>query len=139
MKLFKIELSSYEDTFQVWFSAKESFTEEEFGEAVASALVKVFEELEETVENSPEVRKDYPLFVLLMEERFYAEMERRGFRKLEADVVLKGDSYSVLWETPTGEKRITPRADEGNLEGFLLNAGVRRSEEDPDRLIFGEF
>ncbi len=138
MKLFRIELRSYEDTFQVWFSAEEDLTGEEFGRAVADSLIKVFRELENTVEDSPEVRKDYPLFVLLMEEGFYTEMERRGFRKLTADVVLKGDSYSVLWETPRGEIRLTPRADEGDLERFVVRAGAQRSEDDPDKLIFGE-
>ena len=137
MKLFRIEVRSYEDRFQIWFAGREDATGEEFGEAVASSLLKVFGELEDTLEDSPQVRKDYPLFVLLGEESFYREMEAKGFRRLEADVSLKGDSYSVLWETPEGVRRLTPREEEGELERFLINAGVERLEEDPDRLMFG--
>ncbi|MDQ7081653.1 MAG: hypothetical protein Q9N34_00600 [Aquificota bacterium] len=43
-------------------------------------------------------------------------MEKRGFRKLEADHTVKGDSYSVLWETPGGKTKLTPLKDRGNLE-----------------------
>jgi len=85
------------------------------------------------VEGASAVKKDYPLFLLVSERTFYREMERRGFRKLEAEVTLRGDSYSVLWETPQGDRRLTPREDEGNLESFILSAGIVRSEEDPDK------
>lgn len=137
MKLFRIELRSYEDRFQIWFAGRDDATGDEFGKAVASSLLKVFGKLENTVEDSPKLRKDYPLFVLLDEESFYREMEKRGFRKLEADVTLRGDSYSVLWETPEGIRKLTPREEEGELERFLISAGVEPSEEDPDRLVLG--
>jgi len=119
------------------FAGRDDATGDEFGKAVASSLLKVFGKLENTVEDSPKLRKDYPLFVLLDEESFYREMEKRGFRKLEADVTLRGDSYSVLWETPEGIRKLTPREEEGELERFLISAGVEPSEEDPDRLVLG--
>jgi hypothetical protein len=140
MKYFKLELTSYEDRFQLWFVGEDSLTEEDFGNALSEAMLEVFRKLEDTVDNSPEVRKDYPLFVLALEEEtFLKVMEERGFKKLNPDVVVKGDSYSVLWETHGGEKRLTPLKDRGNLESFILSKGVKLSEEDPNKLIFGEF
>ncbi len=140
MKYFKLELTSYEDRFQLWFIGDDRLTEEDFGKALSEAMLEVFRKLDPTVEDSPEVRKDYPLFVLALEEDIFLKvMERRGFRKLEPDVVVKGDSYSVLWETPEGEKRLTPLRDHGNLEKYILSRGVKLSEEDPNKLIFNEF
>ena len=140
MKYFMLELTSYEDRFQIWFVGKESLTEEDFGNAVSEAMLEVFKKLDATVEDSPDVKKDYPLFVLALEEdTFLGIMESKGFRKLKADVVLKGDSYSVLWETPDGEKRLTPLKEQGNLEKYILSKGVELSDEDPNKLIFGEF
>ncbi len=140
MRYFKLELTSYEDKFQIWFVGDEKLTEEDFGDAVSEAMLEVFRKLDVTVEDSPEVRKDYPLFVLALEEdTFLKVMEGKGFKKLEPDVVVKGDSYSVLWETPEGEKRLTPLKDQGNLEKYILSKGVKLSDEDPNKLIFGEF
>ncbi|GEM_PF-1739515 len=138
MKLFKVELKSYEDRFQIWFAAEEHLTKEDFGQALSSAILKVFNSLEDTVPDSSKIKKDYPLFVFLFEDLFYEEMEKRGFKKLEADVEVSGDSYSVLWETPQGKKRITLRSDAGSLENFLLTAGVEKTEEDPEKIFFGE-
>jgi len=75
----------------------------------------------------------------LEEDTFLKVMESHGFRKLNPDIVVKGDSYSVLWETPEGEKRLTPLKDKGNLERYILSKGVKLSDEDPNKLIFGEF
>jgi len=66
-------------------------------------------------------------------------MRKKGFKPLKADVVIKGDSYSVLWETPKGEKRLTPLKDRGNLEKFILSRGVELSDQEPEKLIFEEF
>ncbi len=142
MKFFKLELTSYEDKFQIWFTGDEKLTEKDFGDAVSEAMLEVFKKLDNTVDDSPEVevRKDYPLFVLVLEEdTFLKVMENRGFKKLNPDVVLRGDSYSVLWETPEGKRKLTPLKDKGNLEKFILSKGVELSDEDPNRLIFGEF
>ena len=140
MKFFKLELTSYEDRFQLWFVGDEKLTEEDFGNALSEAMLEVFRKLDITVDDSPEVRKDYPLFVLALEEEtFLKVMESRGFKKLEPDVVVKGDSYSVLWETPQGNKKLTPLKDRGNLEDYILSKGVELSDEDPSKLIFGEF
>ena len=140
MKYFKLELTSYEDRFQLWFIGDDKLTEEDFGNALSEAMLEVFNKLDATVEDSPEVMKDYPLFVLALEEdTFLKVMEKRGFKKLEPDVVVKGDSYSVLWETPEGEKRLTPLRDQGNLEKYILSRGVKLSDEDPNKLIFNEF
>ncbi len=139
MKFFKLELNSYEDRFELWFIGKESLTEEDFGNALSEAMLEVFKKLQPTVDNSPQIRKDYPLFVLALEEdTFLKIMERYGFKKLRPDVVVKGDSYSVLWETPQGERRITPLRDRGNLEEFIVSRGVELSDEDPNKLIFDE-
>ncbi len=139
MKFFKLELNSYEDRFELWFIGKESLTEEDFGNALSEAMLEVFKKLQPTVDNSPQIRKDYPLFVLALEEdTFLKIMERHGFKKLRPDVVVKGDSYSVLWETPQGERRITPLRDRGNLEEFIVSRGVELSDEDPNKLIFDE-
>jgi len=140
MKFFKLELNSYEDKFQLWFVGDEDLTEKDFGDALSEAMLEVFRKLDITVDDSPEVRKDYPLFVLALDEdTFLRVMGSRGFRRLEPDVVVNGDSYSVLWETPKGEKRLTPLKDRGSLEKFILSKGVKLSEEDPNRIIFGEF
>jgi len=140
MKFFKLQLTSYEDKFELWFTGDDKLTEKDFGDALSEAMLEVFRKLDATVEDSPEVRKDYPLFVLALEEdTFLKVMESRGFRKLEPDVVVRGDSYSVLWETPEGEKRLTPLKDQGNLEKYILSKGVKLSDEDPNKLIFGEF
>ena len=139
MKYFKLELTSYEDRFQLWFIGDDKLTEEDFGDAVSEAILEVFGKLDMTIEDSPEVKKDYPLFVLTLEETFLDVMESRGFRKLEPDIVVKGDSYSILWETPEGKIRLTPLRDQGNLERYILGKGVELSDEDPNRLIFREF
>ncbi|MDQ7038658.1 MAG: hypothetical protein Q9N26_05620 [Aquificota bacterium] len=139
MKYFKLELNSYEDRYQIWFVGEDKLTEKDFGDAVSEAVLEVFKVLEDTVEDSSEVRKDYPLFVLVLEDVFLKVMEKRGFKKLEPDVVVKGDSYSVLWETPDGKKKLTPLKESGNLEKFILSKGVELSEEDPNRIIFDEF
>ncbi|RLJ71398.1 hypothetical protein BCF55_1700 [Hydrogenivirga caldilitoris] len=140
MKFFKLELNSYEDSFELWFTGEDNLTEKDFGDAVAEAMLEVFRKLGTTVEDSQEVKKDYPLFVLALEEdTFLKVMGDRGFRKLNPDVVVRGDSYSVLWETPEGEKKLTPLKDEGNLERYLLSKGIELSDEDPNKLIFGEF
>ncbi len=139
MKYFKLELNSYEDSHQLWFVGDDGLTEKDFGDAVSEAMLEVFKAMEDTVEDSPEVRKDYPLFVLVLEDVFLKVMEKRGFKKLEPDVVLKGDSYSVLWETPDGKRKLTPLKESGNLEKFILSKGVELSEEDPNRIIFDEF
>ena len=139
MKLFKLQLTSYEDKVELWFEGDDKKGEEDFGKALAEAFKRAFEELENTVEGSKHVKKDYPLFVLaLQEDTFIKEMERKGFKKLEPDVVVKGDSYSVLWETPDGKKRLTPLRDRGNLEDYLIGSGIEESEEDPNKLIFEE-
>ena len=140
MKFFKLELTSYEDRYQIWFIGEDKLSEEDFGRAVSEAMLEVFNKLEDTVPDSAEVRKDYPLFVLALdEETFEKVMEEKGFKKLKADVVVKGDSYTVLWETPQGKKKITPLKDRGNLEDFLISMGVEPSDEDPNKLIFSEF
>lgn len=140
MKFFKLELNSYEDRFELWFTGKNDLTEEDFGNAISEAMLEVFRKLDVTVEDSPEVKKDYPLFVLALEEdTFLKVMESHGFKKLNPDVVVKGDSYSVLWETPEGERRLTPLKDKGNLEKYILSKDVKLSDEDPNKLIFGEF
>ena len=139
MKFFKLELTSYEDRYQIWFMGEDKLTEEDFGEAVSEAMLEVFNKLEDTVPDSAEVRKDYPLFVLALDEEIFEKvMEKRGFKKLKADVVVKGDSYTILWETPQGKKKITPLKDRGNLEEFLISMGVEPSDEDPNKLIFSE-
>jgi hypothetical protein len=140
MKFFKLQLTSYEDKLEIWFVGDESLTERDFGDALSEAMLEVFKRLEDTVEDSSEVKKDYPLFVLALEEDVFLKiMERRGFKKLEPDVVVRGDSYSVLWETPEGRRKLTPLRDSGNLEKFILSKGVELSEEDPNRIIFEEF
>ena len=140
MKFFKLELTSYEDRYQIWFIGEDKLSEEDFGRAVSEAMLEVFNKLEDTVPDSAEVKKDYPLFVLALdEETFEKVMEEKGFKKLKADVVVKGDSYTVLWETPQGKKKITPLKDRGNLEDFLISMGVELSDEDPNKLIFSEF
>ncbi len=140
MKFFKLLLTSYEDKLEVWFTGEDSLTEEDFGNAVSEAMIETFKHLEDTVEDSPEVRKDYPLFVLALEDEVFLKvMEEKGFKKLKPDVVVKGDSYSILWETPDGKRKLTPLKDSGNLEKFILSKGVELSEEDPNRIIFGEF
>ncbi|NPA40970.1 MAG: hypothetical protein GXO18_01700 [Aquificae bacterium] len=140
MKYFKLELTSYEDKFQLWFTGEDTLTEEDFGNALSEAMLEVFKKLEDTIDDSPEVRKDYPLFVLALEENtFLRVMESKGFKILKPDVVIKGDSYSILWETPSGEKKLTPLKDKGKLEDFIARKGVELSEEDPNKLIFGEF
>jgi len=140
MKFFKLELSSYEDRFELWFTGEDRLTEEDFGNALSEAMLEVFRKLDVTVEDSPEVKKDYPLFVLALEEdTFLKVMESYGFKKLNPDVVVKGDSYSVLWETHAGERKLTLFRDIGNLERHILSKGVKLSEEDPNKLIFEEF
>ncbi len=140
MKFFKLELVSYEDRMQIWFTGEDNLTEEDFGKALSEALLETFKHMEDTVEGSKEVKKDYPIFVLAMDEEiFVKEMEKRGFKKLEADVVIKGDSYSVLWETPDGKKKITPLKDKGNLEEYIAKSGVEVSDLDPNKIIFSEF
>jgi len=140
MKFFKLELNSYEDRYQLWFVGDEKLTEEDFGNAISEAMLEVFRVLDNTVEDSPQVRKDYPLFVLaLNEDIFLKVMERAGFKLLKPDVVIKGDSYSVLWETPEGKKKLTPLRDRGKLEDFIVSKGVELSDEDPSKLIFEEF
>ena len=139
MKFFKLELNSYEDRFEVWFVGEDKLSQEDFGKALSEAMLEAFKKLDITVEDSPEVRKDYPLFVLALEEdAFIKVMRKHGFRRLEPDVIIKGDSYSVLWETPEGKRRLTPRKDKGDLEDYLADMGVELSEEDPSELIFGE-
>ena len=140
MKYFKLELRSFEDRHHLWFTGDDRLTEKDFGNAVSSAILEVFSRLEDTIEDSEEVKKDYPLLVMcLQEETFLKIMEQKGFKALKPDVVIKGDSYSVLWETPEGEKRLTPLKDQGNLEKFILSKGVKLSEEEPEKIIFGEF
>ncbi len=139
MKFFKLLLTSYEDKLEVWFTGEDSLTEEDFGNAVSEAMIETFKHLEDTVEDSEEVRKDYPLFVLALEEEIFLKvMEKRGFKKLEPDVVIRGDSYSVLWETPEGKRKLTPQRDSGEVERFILSRGVELSDEDPNKIIFGE-
>ena len=140
MKYFKLELSSYEDRYQLWFIGDDELNEEDFGNALSEAMLEVFRKLDNTVEDSPEVRKDYPLFVLALEEdTFVKVMQDKGFKLLKPDVVIKGDSYSVLWETPEGKKKLTPLRDRGKLEDFIVSRGVELSDEDPSKLIFEEF
>ncbi len=140
MKFFKLQLTSYEDKLEIWFVGDDKLTEKDFGDALSEAMLEAFKELEDTAEDSPEVKKDYPLFVLALEEEVFLKvMESRGFRKLEPDVVVKGDSYSILWETPDGKRKLTPLKDSGNLEKFILSKGVELSDEDPNKIIFGEF
>ncbi len=135
-----LELSSYEDKLQLWFIGEDSFSEKEFGEAISEAMIEAFRRMGDTVTDSELVKKDYPLFVLALDEdTFLKVMEKKGFKPLRPDVTVKGDSYSVLWETPEGEKKLTPLRDRGNLENFILEKGVKLSEEDPNKLIFGEF
>jgi len=140
VKFFKLELTSYEDRFRIWFTGSYRLTEEDFGDAVSEAMLEVFRKLEDTVDDSPQVRKDYPLFVLVLkEDTFLRVMENEGFRKLNPDVVLKGNSCSVFWETPR-RKEETPRLkDRDNLEECIVSKGVELSDEDPNKLIFGEF
>ncbi len=140
MKYFKLELTSYEDRYQLWFIGDDKLSEEDFGNALSEAMLEVFRKLDNTVEDSPEVRKDYPLFVLALEEdTFLKVMQDKGFKLLKPDVVIKGDSYSVLWETPEGKKKLTPLRDRGKLEDFIVSRGVELSDEDPSKLIFEEF
>ncbi len=140
MKYFKLELTSYEDRYQLWFIGDDELNEEDFGNALSEAMLEVFRKLDNTVEDSPEVRKDYPLFVLALEEdTFVKVMQDKGFKLLKPDVVIKGDSYSVLWETPEGKKKLTPLRDRGKLEDFIVSRGVELSDEDPSKLIFEEF
>ncbi len=140
MKYFKLELSSFEDRHQLWFTGDDRLTEKDFGDAISEAILEVFSKLEDTMEDSEEVKKDYPLLVMChQEETFLKIMERKGFKLLKPDVVIGGDSYSVLWETPEGEKRLTPLKDQGNLERFILSKGVELSEEEPEKIVFGEF
>ena len=140
MKYFKLELNSFEDRHHLWFTGDDKLTEKDFGNAVSEAILEVFSKLEDTIEDSEEVKKDYPLMVLcLQEETFLRIMKKKGFTPLKADVVLKGDSYSVLWETPDGKKKLTPLKDQGKLEKFILSKGVELSEEEPEKIIFGEF
>jgi len=138
MKLFLLELTSYEEKIQIWFSGPKNGTREDFGKAVAEAMLSAFEELEDTVSDSPSVRKDYPLFVIALQEAFLRNMKERGFEKLEPHVKLGGDSYSVLWETPQGERKLTPLRNRDKVEDSLLALGVEISEEDPTKLIFEE-
>ncbi len=140
MKYFKLELSSFEDRHQWWFVADDEKTDDDFGKAVSEAVLETFKKLEDTVEDSKEVKKDYPLIVLCMQEKVFLKvMKRKGFTKLEPHFTVKGDSYSVLWETPKGEKKLTPLTEKGNLEKYILSQGVELSDENPDRLIFNEF
>jgi hypothetical protein len=140
MKYFKLELNSFEDRHQIWFTGDDKLTERDFGEAVSEALLETFKRLEDTVEDSEQVKKDYPLIVLCYQEKtFIRIMEKKGFKKLEPDHVVRGDSYSILWETPEGKTKLTPLKDKGNLEKFILGKGVELSEENPEKLIFEEF
>ncbi len=139
MKFFKLELNSYEDRFEVWFVGDEKLSQEDFGKALSEAMLEAFKNLDITVDDSPEVRKDYPLFVLAIEESMFLKtMEEHGFKRLDPDVVVRGDSYSVLWETPEGKRKLTPRKDKGDLEEHLARMGIEISEEDPSEIIFGE-